>query len=186
MKHALGLVLSLALASGLAAAPMSSAPSTKGSSASQGSSRKVAMLIMDPPSIPWSASRLLTALVFAGQLKRSGAKVEIIFYSFGVRWLSILEGLESAQETENDRRKASRNTAGFYKEYIGKEVLLSRYKALRDSGVGVAICPGSAVQMGINDELASRNVPLLKVHSDEKGEMNIAPLVDEGYQVWVF
>ena len=63
MKHALGLVLSLVLASNLAAAPMGNAPSAKEPPASQGSSRKVAMLIMDPPSIPWSASRFSSTAV---------------------------------------------------------------------------------------------------------------------------
>ena len=148
--------------------------------------RKVAMVVMDSPNLPWAASRLLTAMVFSKQLQKTGVKVELVFYSFAVQWLSLLEELPSAKDTEEARRRASKGTTGFFLEYIGKDVLVQKYKSLREGGIPVALCPGSAERTGLMSELSSKNVPLVKVQSDEKGEMNIAPLVLEGYQVWVF
>lgn len=178
---AAALVLSISLL-----APAISSAATAAPAGKTADGRKIAMLIMDPPSLPWSAGRLLTALVFAGQLQKAGAKVQIIFYSFGVEWLSLLEELPSAKATEEARRKASRSTAGFHKEYLGKDVLVQKYKSLRKDGLPVSICVGSAEKSGLSKELLERNVPLVEVQSDVKGETSIVPLAVEGYQVWTF
>ena len=150
------------------------------------SSRKVAMIIMDHPDLPWASSRLLTAMVYARQLREAGIKVQLIFYSFGVQWLSILEELPSAEKIEVGRRRARKSAAGFYRKYIDSELLVEKFKALRDAGVQVALCPGSAERLKIKGELESRKVPLVEVTSDPRGEMNIAPYIKRGYQVLVF
>lgn len=175
------------LAAALLAAALASRPAAaKAPAAAAGAERKIAMLIMDPPTLPWASGRLLTALVFAGQLQKAGVKVQLVFYSFGVQWLAILEDLPSAQETEEARRRASQGTSGFYREYLGKNVLVQKYQDLRKAGLPVALCVGSADRSGLSKELKERKVPLVEVQSDAKGEMSIVPLVMEGYQLWSF
>lgn len=145
--------------------------------------KRVAILIMASPGHPGSSVPLRIAMAYAVQLKRSGVGVRVLFEGAAVQWMAFLAEVPNVERGRHNKRlDLEQGRLQFHPEE--RVMLLRQYQALKAAGIPVGVSPLAAEYLDVKEELLARKVPLAR--SDDKGEINIAAYVAEGYQVWVF